>query len=331
MRFRAATPFVRSPRPTLLLAFVVLLTVGATVMATSDEVPLVRRGPAESPSPWGPAPAVASGAVATPEGLVLPVVTDHGDGTYDVRTPCDAVVATAGEPLDGAHVVLDPGHGGEEPGAVGANGLEEADLNLAVAQRVADLLRAEGATVALTREDDIRVTVATRAALAVALRPVAFLSIHHNAAPEGPATAPGTEAYFQVASPESRRLAGRVVEEVRAALALYAVSWTADSDTGAKARIQAEDPTLDYYGVLRLADGVPSVLLEAAYLSNPPEAELLAREDVQEAEAAAIARALERFHLGEAPAEVAFSPEPPSTGAAGPSGGTAEGCEDPPL
>jgi N-acetylmuramoyl-L-alanine amidase len=277
-------------------------------------------------------PAVAAtGAVATPSGLVLPLLVDRGDGTFEVRTPCDATAVVGGSILSGAHVVLDPGHGGEEPGAVGANGLREADLNLDVAQRVAAILREQGATVVLTRDADVRVTVATRAALAVALQPEAFVSIHHNAAPEGPSTAPGTEAYYQLASPESRRLTGLVVEEVRAALAPFGVAWTSDGDNGAKARVRGEDPSQDYYGVLRQSAGVTAALVEAAYLSNPPEAELLARPEAVQAEAEAIARALLRFHVGEVAADAAYSASPPSTGGSGASGGTADGCEDPPL
>ena len=284
------------------------------------------------PSPWGPVPVAATaGAVETASGQVLPVVAARPDGSFDVRTPCDAIGVVGGQVLTGAHVVLDPGHGGEEPGAVGANGLLESNLNLDVAQRVADILREQGATVVLTRVADVRVTVATRAALAVALAPEAFVSIHHNAAPEGPSTIPGTEAYFQVASPESRRLTGLLVEEVRAALTPFAVAWSSDADNGAKARVRAADPAEDYYGVLRRSAGVPAALVEAAYLSNPPEAELLARPDVVQAEAEAIARALLRFHLGEVAGEAAFSTAPPSTGGSGSSGGTSDGCVDPPL
>lgn len=316
-------------RPLGILA-VVAAVVGAVVVLGPRWV-----GDGEAASPWGPVPAPAvpaAGAVQTPSGLVLPLVTDRGDGTFEVRTPCDATAAVAGEVLAGAHVVLDPGHGGEEPGAVGENGLREADLNLDVAQRAAAILRGQGATVVLTRDADVRVTVATRAALAVALQPEAFVSIHHNAAPEGPSTAPGTEAYFQVASPESRRLTGLLVEEIRAVLAAFPVAWTSDADNGAKARLRGEDPSQDYYGVLRQSAGVSAALVEAAYLSNPPEAELLARDDVRQAEAQAIATALLRFHLGEAADEAAFSASPPSTGGTGStSGGTADGCEDPPL
>ena len=311
----------------------ILVVVGA-VVAAGVVVGTGWLGDGEAASPWGPVPvpaAPAAGAVQTASGLVLPLVADRGDGTFDVRTPCDATAVAAGTVLAGAHVVLDPGHGGEEPGAVGENGLREADLNLDVVQRVAAILRDQGATVVLTRDADVRVTVATRAALAVALQPEAFLSVHHNAAPEGPSTAPGTEAYFQVAAPESRRLAGLVVEEIRAALAPFATAWTSDADNGAKARVSADTPSQDYYGVLRESAGVTAALVEAAYLSNPPEAELLARDDVRQAEAEALATALLRFHLGEAAADTAFSTAPPSTGASGTSGGTADGCEDPPL
>ena len=151
-------------------------------------------------------------------GIMAPITADLGGGSYEVQTPCDARAVVTGFPLAGAHVVLDPGHGGDEPGAVGPNGLLEKDLNLAVAGLTAERLREAGATVVLTRDDDLRVTIATRAGIALGLRPVAFLSVHHNAASDGPSPTPGTEAYFQVASPDSRRLAGLVVEEVRAAL-----------------------------------------------------------------------------------------------------------------
>jgi N-acetylmuramoyl-L-alanine amidase len=287
------------------------------------------------PRPDGPWPALSAGAPAgvlfTTGGVMAPITADTGGGTYEVQTPCDARAVVRGYPLQGAHVVLDPGHGGSEPGAVGPNGLLEKDLNLTVARRVAEILRAEGATVVMTRETDLRVTIATRAGIALALRPVAFLSIHHNAAPDGPSAAPGTEAYFQVSSPDSHRLAGLVVEEVRAALAPFGVAWTSDVEPGAKARVRASNPGEDFYGVLRRTAGVTSVLSEAAYLSNPAEADLLAREDVQQAEAEALARALTRFVGGESPGEAAYAPGPPSTGASGGSGGGAEGCVDPAL
>ena len=282
------------------------------------------------PLPWPalPTDGVAR-AVTTPSGLVLPVRAANPDGTYSVQTPCAEVATVSGTPVSGAHVVLDPGHGGDEPGAVGPNGLAERDLNLAIALRAAEILRSQGATVVLTRDRDVRMTLSTRGELTTALHPMAFVSIHHNAAPDGPSPIPGTEVYFQVASPGSRRLAGLLVEEIRAFLTPFGVPWVSDAVNGARARIRADGT--DHYGMLRRTAGVDAVLSEAAFISNPPEAELFARADVQEGEAQAMARAIVRFLLGESAAEAAYDPNPPSTVPAGGPGGGSSGCVDPPL
>jgi len=269
-------------------------------------------------------------AVVTPTGLTLPVLADRGDGTYEVQTPCSNTAIVTGTPLSGAHIVLDPGHGGDEPGAVGPNGLAEKDLNLSVARLVADALRAQGATVVLTRDQDVRLTLSTRALIATNLAPIAFVSIHHNAEPDGPSAGPGTEVYFQVASDPSRRLAGLLVEEVRAALSLLPAQWTSDVPNGAVARISARDGG-DFYGILRRGGATTTVLSEAAYLSNPSEADLLARPEVQQVEAEAIARGIERFQRGEAAADAAYAPGGPLTQPSGGPGGGSSGCVDPAL
>jgi N-acetylmuramoyl-L-alanine amidase len=334
---------MRLPGRRALAGLVVVAASGvAAATVVRDDAQLVPSGPTipgpatttppQEDGPWEPLAEGPPGVLYTTGGVMTPIVTDHGDGTFEVQTPCDARAVVRGYPLAGAHIVLDPGHGGDEPGAVGPNGLLEKDLNLAVAQRTAEILRAAGATVVLTRDADLRVTIVTRAAIATGLRPVAFLSVHHNAAPDGPSAGPGTDAYFQVASPDSRRLAGLVVEEVRAALTPFGAAWTSDSENGAKARVRAANPAEDFYGVLRRTAGVTTaVLSEAGYLSNPTEAELFAREDVQHAEAEALARALTRFVEGEEAAATAFSTAPPATGASGSGGGTADGCIDPVL
>ena len=325
----------------LTVAAVAVVALSAGVLGDADRPGLAVPGsatttPPQPDGPWGTLAGSPNGAALgvlyTPSGIMAPITAAPGDGSYEVQTPCDArLVLSSGYPLTGAHIVLDPGHGGEEPGAVGPNGLQEKDLNLSVALRTAEILREAGATVVLTRDTDMRMTLATRAGIAMGLRPVAFLSIHHNASPEGPSAIPGTEVYFQVSSTESRRLGGLVVEELRAALTPYGVAWQSNTDNGAKARVQAASPTEDYYGVLRRTAGVTAVLSEAGFLSNPPEAELFAREDVQQAEAEALARALTRFVTDEVPADRAFSPSPPTTGPRGGAGGSADGCVDPVL
>ena len=115
-------------------------------------------------------------------------------------------------------IVLDPGHGGSDPGAVGC-GLEEEDAVLDVALRTADLLRADGYTVHLTRSDDRFIGLSTRAAFANDRGANRFVSIHANANAGTPAT--GTETFvYTSASSTSRTLGSRVQEEMIAAWGL---------------------------------------------------------------------------------------------------------------
>jgi N-acetylmuramoyl-L-alanine amidase len=278
-------------------------------------------------APQPPVEPEAARVFVTGTGVVVPVVAPAADG-FVVTTPCglEATVAR-GTALASADVVLDPGHGGDEQGAIGGNGLEEKDVNLDVAQRARDLLERQGHRVVLTRTADYRVTLATRAEIATALGARAFVSVHHNAEADGPSDGPGTETYYQQESVESRRLAGLIYEHVAAALDGYDVAWQADSDAGAKYR--ANERGGDYYGILRRSAGVPAVLSEAAYLSNPAEAELLADPEVRQAEAEALATAVERF-LTTDDAGSGFVEPYPRTDQAGPGGG-AVGCVDPDL
>lgn len=301
----------------------------STTVATTSPPPTV-------PLPTLPVPIaneppgsfVPTGVLRTPSGILAPIVADLGGGRYEVQTPCDARATTAGTPLGPIDVVLDPGHGGGEPGAVGPNGLAEKDVNLAIAQQVADQLTTAGIRVVLTRDIDVRLTLAHRANIAVGLG-ATFLSIHHNAVPDGPSGGPGTEVYFQIADDDSRRLAGLVVEEVRAALAAFPVTWASDAVNGARTRTSSDGT--DYYGVLRRTAGFPGVLVESGYISNPPEADLFASPEGQAAEAGAITRAILRYFDGGVAADGAFSPNPAPTGGAGGAGGGLSGCIDPAL
>lgn len=268
-------------------------------------------------------------ALVTPSGVVVPVLGRAGAG-WRVGTPCGAQTTVAGgTPIFGATVVLDPGHGGIETGATGPNGLVERDLNLAVAELAKADLEHEGATVVLTRTGDYRVTLAARAALAQRLKPPVFVSIHHNGGADGPSDKPGTETYYQHASPASKRLAGLVYEDVfRVFEGRPGIDWDGNVDAGAKYRLSGSGA--DYYGILRATAGVTSVISEALFLSaSPSEAELLARPDVQAAEAAAITTAVRRFMLGDDAGSGFVTPVPRTT-PAGPGGG-ATGCTDPPL
>ena len=280
------------------------------------------------PSLFPPLPAPATvPAVRTTTDLVLPV-TGGSEGAWQVVTPCAQTTVVDGAPIEGAHLVLDPGHGGSEPGAVGPSGLREADLNLDVARRAAQLLAAQGAHVVLTRNADVRLTLQTRAAIATALAPLAFISVHHNAAPVGRSDRPGSELYHQMGDPRSQRLAGLLWEEFQQELAPFGTDWAVGDQPGARARQSARTGT-DYYGVLRRSQGTPAVLSESTFLSNPAEDALLRTEAFRQAEAKAIADAFVRYVTTDDPGS-GYAPTKVSETPAGGGGGTA-GCVDPPL
>src|ERR1700722_12482318 len=82
--------------------------------------------------------------------------------------------------LTGRTVVIDPGHGGDDTGAVNGQAVEKR-INLGVALKLADLLRAKGTKVVLTRNIDTSIRLDDRAGLANKLKADLFVSIHTNA------------------------------------------------------------------------------------------------------------------------------------------------------
>jgi N-acetylmuramoyl-L-alanine amidase len=300
-------------------------TTSSSTTATTAPAPTTTVAPVH----WATPPAGAATVVVTPNGIPLAVRrAGAATGSYVATSPCGNEVTVTGTPLSGANVVLDPGHGGDETGAVGPGGTAEKAVNLAVAQDTQRRLEALGATVVLTRTGDYRVTLASRAAISNALRPQLFLSIHHNAEADGPRPAgPGSETYFQIKSASAKRAAGLVYEEVVRAFSAYKVAWQADTDAGAKYRLANDGG--DYYGVLRRTAGTPAVLSEAAFLTNPPEEALLRTAAFQEVEAEALTRAIVRFVDSRDPGSGFVTPYP-RTQPAGPGGGP-QGCVDPPL
>jgi len=323
-RRRRATPLV------LLLNACVLIA-GCTAEKSVAVRPLAPLADAQGLEDIGPTPALATGGprlVVSKTGVVLPVLGPLGD-LFRVMTPCGKEITATGAPISGVDVVLDPGHGGEESGAVGPRGLAEKDLNLVVAANAAKALQAQGVSVLLTRRADYRMTLASRGLVVEAIRPKAFVSIHHNAGATALSPAgPGTEVYHQQASPESTRLGGLLYEDVRRVLVqLTGVPWVAAERPGVVARLGIGGE--DYYGVLRRSKGTPAALVEGAFISNEPEEAMLERKDVQKAEGEAVARGILRY-LRTADRGSGFLPDFSSAAPAG-DGGGAKGCKDPAL
>lgn len=160
-------------------------------------------------------------------------------------------------------VVLDPGHGGKDPGARGAK-INEKDVNLAIALKVGELLKQKGIKVEYTRSTDVFVDLEPRAKAANDLNPGVFVSIHCNASPD--TTVQGTETYYY-APMEVPDLF--MMQDERKALASK-VHQVLMNRIGRPSRgVKTAN-----FSVLRNTD-MPSILIETAFISNPEEEQLL--------------------------------------------------------
>lgn len=300
-------------------------TTFAAAPPTTTPVTIVGSPSATTTSTTEPGP---PRALITPTGVVVPI-RGGAPGAWVVGTPChgEATIEDGGI-LRGASVLIDPGHGGDdEPGAVGRGGLQEADLNLDVAWRLAAALERRGIDSVLTRPSDYRIAIIARAEIATALQPDVFISIHHNAGESAVLDVPGVEVFHQSTSPESQRLGGIVFEELVDAFERYDIEWYGGPLRGVSARLNGDDE--DLYGVLRRPTGIVTVLSEAMYLSNPLEEQLLQDPAVRDVEAEALATAIERYLATDDPGS-GFIETTVFRGDLG-SGGSTIGCVDPPL
>lgn len=208
-------------------------------------------------------------------------------------------------------VVIDPGHGGSNPGASGAvAGVVEKRVTLAVARRVRELVIAHGVDVVLTRDDDRTLTLRQRAARADALAADAFISIHANASPTRAQR--GYETY--VLTPEAVDVEARAIRgdlaTPRAGLDATTAAVLDDVERGA-AQWDAAELATSIQARLRAARGddgdrgvkqgtqdvlfgatMPAVLVEIGFIDHPVEGKELVDPDVQDAIARAIADAI---------------------------------------
>ncbi len=216
-------------------------------------------------------------------------------------------------------VVVDPGHGGNDPGAIGPTGAKEKDVTLDIAHKVAPALSRLGMSVTLTRDDDRYITLEERTARANGFGADLFISIHCNAA-EKPARH-GVETY--VLDTTQDQIAGRVAARENA------TSQAANLELGgilANMRLadQAQRSNrmaelLQKSAVASLAsdykdvtDGgvhpagfyvlvgarMPAVLFETSYISNPEEEKRLTSDEYKGRLADAIVNAVKAYREG---------------------------------
>ena len=191
-----------------------------------------------------------------------------------------------------ATVVIDAGHGGEDGGAVGVNGLVEKDVNLAIASALAENLRAANFTVVLVRDGDYSVgdqslsTISerktsdtkNRVRLVEETGDCILISIHQNKFEQSQYR--GAQMFYSPNNPESAVLAECIRQSV------------VDSLQQENTR-QNKEAGEEIYLLSQVQ--VPAVLVECGFLSNPEEAALLEKECYQQDMAAAIYNGLISF------------------------------------
>lgn len=171
-------------------------------------------------------------------------------------------------------IVVDPGHGGEDPGKVGANDVLEKDLNLQIAMKVKELLEEAGISVVMTREDDKvpdakKEDLEQRVKLINDTKPTLALCIHQNSYPD--AAIKGAQVFYHTVMEEAENVASIVQEELR----------TVDPENTRQIKEN------DTYYMLKHTQ-VPTIIVECGFLTNPQEAEKLTQEDYQNQLAQAI-------------------------------------------
>lgn len=229
-----------------------------------------------------------------------PPVTDRIYGAPEAR----------GRPI----VVIDPGHGGRDPGATSVSGeVSEKDLTLALARELRDdLVRRGRVRVAMTRDDDRYLTLGQRSALARRLDAALFVSLHMDSAPNPLARGATIYSLSDVASDaEAARLAasengsddegasGGSVQAILSDLAMrMQMSASADlaerliNKSGGRFELRPNPHRFASFHVLRRAD-VPGVLFEAGYISNADDEVLLRSPEQRSKIALALAQAIE--------------------------------------
>jgi N-acetylmuramoyl-L-alanine amidase len=99
-------------------------------------------------------------------------------------------------PLSGIKIVLDPGHGGKDPGAIGIGGIQEKDIILPISRKIAEVLQRNGVQVVLTRDSDYFVSLPGRVQMAERANADVFVSIHANSAGANRPEVSGLETYY---------------------------------------------------------------------------------------------------------------------------------------
>ncbi|AET65801.1 N-acetylmuramoyl-L-alanine amidase [Desulfosporosinus orientis DSM 765] len=188
-------------------------------------------------------------------------------------------------------VMLDPGHGGYDPGAISAQGIYEKEINLKIAQKVKEMLIPSGIEVFMTREEDLdyvpsgvkgkttkkQIDLNHRIEMAKEENADIFVSLHVNATKSGNNS--GAETFYHYKSEPGKRLAELIQQEMI-------------KITGMNRRIAKPG---DFYVIKNTS--MPAVIVEVGYLSSSKEQKKLQQSWYQEQLARAIAKGIANYFL----------------------------------
>lgn len=259
-----------------------------------------------------------SGSASRPAELVLTL--EPVDPAAFARSAAGGTAAAGRRvaTLSNKVVVIDPGHGGVDPGAVTEDGLREKDLTLAFSKRLAAMLgETPGVDAKLTREDDRFLSLNRRIRIARAFGADLFVSIHADAAPQdyvqgatvytlserpSDAQAAALAARENLADSLSDAVEPAATEEVSSILAdllrretkQHAATFAQTLvESMGKAVTMNNNPRRSARFRVLMAPDIPSILLELGYLTNESDIEALHKDAWQERAARSIAEAIE--------------------------------------
>jgi N-acetylmuramoyl-L-alanine amidase len=232
-------------------------------------------------------------------------------------------------------IVIDPGHGGKEVGAVGPDGLFEKDVTLAIARKLAGSLASKtGARIVLTRDDDSLVSLDQRTSVANQYKADLFLSVHLNSSVGK--VAKGSETYF-LSVEASDELAKKAAETENASAAVpvadpssdlklilwdlaqqsyldessrfaQAIQEEMNAATGVANRGVKQAPFKVLVGAT-----MPAALVEVGFISNPEEEAKLRSDEFQNVMVEALTRAVKRYKTDYETRIGIVQPAPPAT------------------
>jgi len=190
---------------------------------------------------------------------------------------------------EGHIVMLDPGHGGYDPGAITSQGIYEKSINLQIAQKVKEMLKPSGIEVFLTREEDIdyvpngvegrnvkkQIDLNHRIDSSNEAKADVFVSLHVNATATGQNS--GAETFYHYKAESGKRLAVLIQQEL--------IKIPGMNRRSAKPG--------DFYVIKNTS--MPAVIVEVGYLSNPKEQKKLQQSWYQEQLSRAIAKGIANY------------------------------------